>query len=231
MNKCPGQDGIVKGPKDVEFKCSNCGKMVEVWPPALGVKCPNCGTWVSRGESCADWCLGGEEMVRQCLGEEKYKEWKKSKEHVIKKEPMTECCEHNCIEELKSDHEKILAELDKLEADPVGYAKEFLKFTEEFAEPHYRKEEEVLFPAMEKKGIPKDDGPIGVMLAEHEMKRECLKELADGKIEAAGKIVSLMRDHINKENNILYPMAEQVLTKEELEEMGHRCEELKKEEK
>ncbi|MBI2450605.1 MAG: hemerythrin domain-containing protein [Candidatus Nealsonbacteria bacterium] len=220
IDKCPGQSNIVRGPQDVEFKCSKCGKIVEVWPPALGVKCPNCGTWVSRGESCADWCPGGEEMVKQCLGEEKYKEWKKSK-------AMAECCHHNCIEELRSDHEKILAELDKLEADPAGYAKEFLKFTEEFAEPHHHKEEEVLFPALEKKGIPNEGGPIGMMLMEHEMKRGYVKELAAGKIEAAMKIVSLLRDHINKENNILYPMAEQVLTEEELAEMGHRCEKLK----
>ena len=138
------------------------------------------------------------------------------------------CCgHHNCIEELRSDHEKILAELDKLEADPEGHAKEFLEFTASLAEPHHHKEEEVLFPALEKAGIPKDGGPIGVMLMEHETKRGYVKELADGKIDAAMKIVSLMRDHISKENNILYPMAEQVLTPEELAGMAHKCDELK----
>lgn len=142
---------------------------------------------------------------------------------------MPECChhDHNCLEQLRSDHEEILAALDKLEADPKGYAKEFLEFTESFAEPHHHKEEQVLFPALEEKGIPNEGGPIGVMLAEHEMKRGFVKELAAGKIEAAMKIVNLMRNHINKENNILYPMAEQVLGPEELSGMAHKCEEVK----
>ena len=238
--KCPGQDSIVKGPKDVEFKCHNCGNTVEIWPPALGAKCPDCGTWISRGnQTCADWCSGGEEMVRQCLGEERYQEWKESKGNAIKEsenKTMAECCHHNCIEELRSDHDKILAELEKLEKDPESFAKEFLEFTESFAEPHHHKEEEVLFPAMEEKGIPKEDGPIGVMLMEHELKREHVKELRkavegdekDKIKEHALAIVSLLRDHINKENNILYPMAEQVLTQEELAAMAHKCEEIKK---
>lgn len=140
---------------------------------------------------------------------------------------MAECCQHNCIEELRADHEKILAELDQLEKDPAGYAKEFLKFTAEFAEPHHHKEEKVLFPALEEKGIPKDGGPIGAMLAEHEMKRGYVKDLAAGDTAAAGKIVALLRDHIGKENNILYPMAEQILSAEELAGMAHKCSEIK----
>lgn len=141
---------------------------------------------------------------------------------------MSHCCHHNCIEELRADHEIILGELTKLEADPVGYAKEFLAFTESFAEPHHHKEEEVLFPALEEKGIPKEGGPIGVMLMEHEAKRGYVKELANGKIEAAQNIVSLLREHIAKENDILYPLAEQVLSQDELEVMGERCEAIKK---
>src|SRR3989339_212912 len=84
------------------------------------------------------------------------------------------CCgHHNCIEELRADHEKILTELAKLEADPEGHAKEFL----EFAEPHHHKEEQVLFPALEQKGIPNEGGPIGVMLMDHEVKRGHVKDL------------------------------------------------------
>ncbi|MBI2042449.1 MAG: hemerythrin domain-containing protein [Candidatus Nealsonbacteria bacterium] len=138
---------------------------------------------------------------------------------------MSHCCRHhNCIEELKADHEIILAELVKLEADPAGYAKEFLKFTANFAEPHHHKEEEVLFPALERKGIPNQGGPIGVMLMEHETKRGYVKELAAGKIEAAANIISLLREHIAKENDILYPLAQQVLSEEELAAMADRCE-------
>lgn len=149
---------------------------------------------------------------------------------------MTNCCgHHNCIEELRADHDKILAELDKLEADPEGYAKEFLEFTENFAEPHHQKEEQVLYPAMEKKGIPREGGPIGVMLMEHEIKRGHVKDLrnavennkSEGIKEPALAIISLLRDHISKENDILYPMAEQVLSAEELAGISHKCEEIK----
>jgi hemerythrin-like domain-containing protein len=212
MDKCPGQDFQDKTPELKYKNCLKCGKEIELWPPAYFAKCSNCGCEI-RVEgipTCANWC----KYAKECLGEEKYK-------------AMTECCHHNCIEELRADHEKILAELDKLEKDPSGYAKEFLKFTAEFAEPHHHKEEEVLFPALERKGIPNEGGPIGVMLSEHEMKRGYVKELAAGNAEAAGKIIALLRDHINKENNILYPMAEQVLTPDELAGMGHLCEEIK----
>ena len=221
VDKCPGQNFQDKIPELKYKNCPKCGKEVELWPPGYLAKCTSCGCEVREESipSCADWC----KYAKECLGEEKYKAL------IASKKFMSECChhDHNCIEELRADHEKILAELDKLEKDPAGYAKEFLKFTAEFAEPHHHKEEEVLFPALEQKGIPKDGGPIGVMLAEHEMKRGYVKELAGGKIEAAGDIISLLRDHINKENNILYPMAEQVLSEEELAGMGHLCEEIK----
>ena len=147
------------------------------------------------------------------------------------------CCgHHNCIEELRADHEKILSELDKLEKNPEGYAREFLEFTESFAEPHHHKEEQVLFPALEQKGIPNEGGPIGVMLMDHEVKRGPVKELrkavenneSAGIKEHALAIINLLREHIAKENDILYPMAEQVLTPDELAGMAHKCEEIGK---
>lgn len=155
---------------------------------------------------------------------------------------MNNCCkhEHNCVQELKDDHEKILENLDALQKavkDEIdkNAVKKFLDFTREFAEPHHHKEEEVLFPKLEEKGIPKEGGPIGMMLIEHEAKRGYVKELAgalaennDEKIkENALAIVSLMRDHIYKENNILYPCAEDVLSEEEMFSLGEKCSQIK----
>ncbi|MBI2038641.1 MAG: hemerythrin domain-containing protein [Candidatus Nealsonbacteria bacterium] len=154
---------------------------------------------------------------------------------------MPQCCEHhNCIEELTANHKEILAKTDELEK-AVGMTldldkvKEFLEFTENYAEPHHHKEEKVLFPALEKKGIPNEGGPIGVMLAEHEIKRGLVKELRkavkdvnEDKIkENALAIVSLLRDHIFKEDNILYPCAKDALSEKELADLAGQCEKIK----
>lgn len=156
---------------------------------------------------------------------------------------MTKYCHHNhnCLEELSADHKKILERLEELEKAikkskiDKTKVKEFLDFTESFAEPHHQKEEKVLFPTLEKKGVPKEDGPIGVMLFEHEIKRKYIKELEkalqenkDKKIKEKGQAISsLLRDHIFKEENILYPLAKDILTQEELLKLGSRCEKLK----
>jgi len=152
------------------------------------------------------------------------------------------CCEHNhnCIEELKQDHKKILESIDALQVavrDGINKeeVKKFLDFTQSFAEPHHHKEENVLFPKLEEKGIPREGGPIGMMLLDHETKRGFVKNLREalenndeGKIkENALAIINLMRDHIYKEDNILYPCAEDVLTEVEMNEMGAKCSEIK----
>ena len=155
---------------------------------------------------------------------------------------MTHSCQHhNCIEELKQDHQKILGKLDELEKEaekPIDKKKieEFLDFTESFAEPHHQKEEQVLFPALEKKGIPNEGGPIGMMLIDHETKRGYVKKLKEGLEEGDEKkikenvqaIISLLREHIFKEDNILYPCAKGVLSEDELSVLGYQCEKIKK---
>ncbi|MEK7664555.1 MAG: hemerythrin domain-containing protein [Patescibacteria group bacterium] len=155
---------------------------------------------------------------------------------------MNNCCNHhNCIEELKADHQNILAHLDDLEKvidqSKINHAKveEFLHFTETFAEPHHQKEEQVLFPALEKKGMPNEGGPIGMMLLEHAAKRDYLAKMRESlqenneiKLkENTQAMISLLREHIYKENNILYPCAEDALSKEELAELASECEKIK----
>ena len=91
---------------------------------------------------------------------------------------------------------------------------------------HHAKEEEKLFPAMEKRGVPREGGPIGVMLAEHEQGRAYVRAMAaaaarysNGDKSAAPALiqngrgyVGLLRQHIAKENGILFPMADKVLS-------------------
>lgn len=91
---------------------------------------------------------------------------------------------------------------------------------------HHGKEENVLFPAMVEAGIPKEGGPIGVMLHEHTLGRGYIKEISTateqfktGNTEAILLIadnlsgyINLLHNHIQKEENVLFPMAEKVLT-------------------
>lgn len=128
--------------------------------------------------------------------------------------------------------EKVLARVAKAcdKADAGSFdAEEFavsLSFFREFADKrHHGKEEDKLFPAMNRHGMPMDSGPLACMLSEHDLGRSLLKTVSDelpgsrrGDAAAQKKVVGSCReyvafltDHIYKEDNILFKMAEQVL--------------------
>lgn len=95
---------------------------------------------------------------------------------------------------------------------------------------HHGKEEAHLFPALEGHGIPKAGGPVGVMLVEHEEGRALVRAIAEGDDAQAAaairKYVTLLRAHIDKENGVLFPMAEQVLPEEEQRTLVHAFQEV-----
>jgi hemerythrin-like domain-containing protein len=80
---------------------------------------------------------------------------------------------------------------------------------------HHGKEEQHLFPALERHGVPREGGPLGVMLQEHEHGRALVRAMAEGDdrqtVEAIEGYVALLRAHIDKENEVLFPLAEQLL--------------------
>lgn len=80
---------------------------------------------------------------------------------------------------------------------------------------HHAKEEQHLFPALERRGLPREGGPVAVMLAEHREGRQLLAALAAGDTAAAGPYATLLRAHIDKENGVLFPLAERLLTAED----------------
>ena len=111
-------------------------------------------------------------------------------------------------------------------AHAVGGALEFLI---QFADiHHHHKEEEILFPALEEAGFPRDAGPVGVMLQEHAQGRELISALRAAAPQAAGDAAArelfantaraytaLLSAHIDKENQVLFPMADQAIGGEE----------------
>ncbi|MDE3178254.1 MAG: hemerythrin domain-containing protein, partial [Acidobacteriota bacterium] len=90
-------------------------------------------------------------------------------------------------------------------------------------------EEEVLFPTLEKKGFSTTGGPLGVMLIEHDRGRSLIQELSEASegykagdqdsgerwIEALFDYSQLMHDHFVKEEDMLFRMADNVLSPEE----------------
>jgi len=134
---------------------------------------------------------------------------------------------------LSQEHQSILLMIsilgnmaDRLEADEkveVVHLEEAVDFVKGFADKcHHAKEEDLLFPAMEKAGIPRTDGPLGVMLREHTEGRALVKAMTDSipgirkGAKAAARLFAesargygaLLSQHIYKEDNILYPMAD-----------------------
>lgn len=109
-----------------------------------------------------------------------------------------------------------------------------LEFLKVFVDQcHHAKEEELLFPALEALGIPNEGGPIGVMLHEHAMGRgfikamdEAFSEYTRGEKSALAEVIhhareyiSLLLHHIDKENTVLFVMAENILSDAQQEEL------------
>ena len=143
----------------------------------------------------------------------------------------------SATQQLKDEHEGILLMLrilDKIAAkieaqgsvDP-HHLERIVEFFQVFADKcHHGKEEDLLFPELEKSGISRERGPIGLMLAEHQQGRRYVKGMADalaqyrpgdtqGPLEFAKNArdyIHLLTQHIGKENNVLFPMGDRVLS-------------------
>jgi len=143
-------------------------------------------------------------------------------------------------EVLRREHDAILLMLDAAEAlagrlkagEPVEprLLEGTLEFFRLFADQcHHGKEEDLLFPKLVEKGMQREMGPIGVMLHEHEQGRALVRQMGQAAAEyqqgrpdagahwahAARGYAMLLREHIAKENEILFVMAERMLTAEE----------------
>ena len=114
-------------------------------------------------------------------------------------------------QDLRNEHESIIYVLEILDrmiqSDQVEpesmlrYYGELVYFLKMFADKcHHGKEEDYLFTELVKKGIPKEGGPVGVMLQEHALGREYIARMSRGfeekNIEAFNEAAVLYRDSI-----------------------------------
>jgi uncharacterized protein len=134
---------------------------------------------------------------------------------------------------LTTDHqttERVLAAAHKAIAAPGGPPPRMIELLVDYLVGyadacHNHKEEEHLFPLIEERGIPRQGGPLAVMLAEHDQSRVLLAKFqplaeryAAGNAESLAELAlvfsqyaELIKGHYWKENDILYPMARKVL--------------------
>lgn len=85
---------------------------------------------------------------------------------------------------------------------------------------HHAKEEEFLFPALEAGGVLREGGPIGVLTAEHEIARRLAADMKNAAAQYASagsaaalrsairEYVVLLTEHIQKENEVLFALAD-----------------------
>lgn len=139
---------------------------------------------------------------------------------------------------LENDHVHILRLIGVMERitesrDPnLEHLETIVKVIREFADGlHHAKEEQLLFPLMVKKGFSNESGPVAIMLHEHIMGRNYVKGMTDnillfkqGERVALSTIYSnmlgyadLLKNHIRKENNVLFLMADKAFTPAEQE--------------
>ena len=145
--------------------------------------------------------------------------------------------EHDVIERALNVMERAVSRIDSGQPVPEEFPKWAPGFFRQFADKcHHAKEEDLFFPALVQRGIPSEGGPIGVMLHEHVVGRDCvgrMRAASDGeKFDGAGfasaakEFIPLLRQHIFKENNILFKMAEKVLSEADDADMDSRFSEV-----
>jgi hemerythrin-like domain-containing protein len=140
---------------------------------------------------------------------------------------------------LKDEHQLILRMLALLEKNATlteegsfhdyRFYLDGVDFIRNYADRfHHAKEEDILFEALIENGMPRANSPVAAMLMEHDLGRAFVRAMEEaatralngekGQDEAivsnARGYLELLREHISKEDEILYPLAERVIPAE-----------------
>lgn len=143
--------------------------------------------------------------------------------------------EHRVIEQVIGCVEKIAAVADATGRLNTDHARQAVEFVRHFADHcHHAKEEDQLFALMRERGFSSDQGPLAVMLDEHETGRyhvrgmdEAISAFESGDKCAAQTYASharayaeLLKAHIVKEDFILYPMADEAFSEADQQQLA-----------
>jgi len=141
---------------------------------------------------------------------------------------------------LEDDHVHILKLIDVMgkiihdKASDINHIESIVDIIRNFADGiHHAKEENLFFPYLSDKGFSTTQGPVAVMLHEHELGRGFVKNISDNitLFKSGNKSVlieiyhnmsgyaDLLKNHIAKENNILFKMADRVLSDSDQKEL------------
>lgn len=156
---------------------------------------------------------------------------------------------------LIAEHTVILQGLaaleDKLAAWEGGappdrsYVEKAVEFLRGFADRcHHGKEEDILFRTMvEELDFPRTAGPVAVLTREHEQGRALLRKIGAAAavlgqdpdalrqvIESGREYTQLLRIHIDRENNVVFPMVDQFLDDADNARLARQFEEFERRE-
>lgn len=158
-------------------------------------------------------------------------------------------------ETLEHEHKVILLVLEAAErqvrtiqaAGEIDLARlrKFVEFFRNFVDRcHHAKEENHLFVMLQQRGMPAQNSPVAVLLAEHDQGRKMVaaidQALTAGPAAAPQVVtavttnltayVQLLQAHIDKENNVLYPLANRLLNPADQQRLAQAFEKVEAEE-
>jgi hemerythrin-like domain-containing protein len=151
--------------------------------------------------------------------------------------------EHEGVKIMLNVLERVCQQIEEVGSLDEGHFEGILEFLKGFVDKcHHGKEEELLFPALVSVGVP-EGGPIKVMLHEHEKGRYYIKTMTaafsiyktgdksslKGIMYNSKGYISLLKDHIERENNVLFPMADSRLSEERQDELFEGFEKIEEE--
>jgi len=148
--------------------------------------------------------------------------------------------DHDLIERVLKSMWTTIPLLKSGKTIPEPILNQVIDFTKNFTDIcHHGKEENSLFPELEKKGMPRNAGPIAVMLMEHEITRKLAKRMEEScktyiSTGNSSQLIIDMQEYINhvvqhiwKENNRLFEMAEMAL-KDNVSQVNANLDEIEK---